>query len=78
VEKFARSNEHLRADIEGVVQPAVLFHGSEERFFSPAKNNIVIAESKTGHRRVGEPPDMFQTENFAVKLLGFFEIVYGN
>ena len=69
MKKFAGLIEHLRADVEGMMQAAVLLDGSNDRVFTLAENDIVAANAKTGLRRVGKSADMFQPENLAVKLL---------
>jgi len=74
--QLARVIEHLRADIERVVQAAILFHRPVNRTVAFAQENIVVAELETGHRRVGQPADMFQAENLALEMLRLFEIIH--
>ena len=50
VEEFARFVEHLRTDIEGVMQAAVLLDGSNDRFFALTEENVVVAELEAGLR----------------------------
>src|SRR6266542_3359964 len=67
VKELARFSKHVRADVEGMVQPAVLLHGSNEGILTLAKKNIVIAELEAGHRRISQPPDMFQSQNLSIE-----------
>src|SRR6266511_2501175 len=76
VKELARFSKHVRADVEGMVQPAVLLHGSNEGILTLAKKNIVIAELEAGHRRISQPPDMFQSQNLSIEPFRLFQIVH--
>jgi len=43
---FAGLIEHLRAYVEGMVQPAVLLNGSDNRVLTLAKQDVMAAEGK--------------------------------